>query len=128
MVGEVQIVVWYFGPAGQLLASARRGPFSRLMTNVPAATPHDPPFREGKTGHLAFATLQATVRLYVELSSAAKANRLVYILLIIWCATPQVFGKHTLAQKSHSIEEREWTVGEDTEKERGVLSNLMPTR
>ena len=75
MVGELQIVVWYFGPAGQLLASARK--WSIFMTKVLAATSHDLPFREGKTGHLAFATLQAGGRLYVELSSAAKANRLV---------------------------------------------------
>ena len=42
---------------------------------VLAATSHDLPFCEGKTGHLA--SLQAGGRLYVELSSAAKANRLV---------------------------------------------------
>ena len=73
MVGEVQIGVWYFGPAGQLLASARK--WSIFMTKVLAATSHDLPFCEGKTGHLA--SLQAGGRLYVELSSAAKANRLV---------------------------------------------------
>ena len=56
MVGELQIVVWYFGPAGQLLASARK--WSIFMTKVLAATSHDLPFCEGKTGHLEVCKLE----------------------------------------------------------------------